>query len=129
MYELIGYNYERSSEHLDIIRRKERTNESLGEIYNRAKALLDSGKCSKYLLVLVYNGKVVDYNRLDYWHSTKKAKSMFFEETSHFPTWDYSSGICPYEDRPHDEGGMQGYMTRRCSAFQSVMKDDGILIE
>ena len=127
MYELIGYNYERSSKHLDIIRRKDRTKESLEEIYNHAEVLLNSGECSKYLLVLVFNGNVVDYNRVDYWYQTKKAKAMFLEETNHYPSWDYSSGICPYQDRPHHEGESKEYMERRCSAFESVMKDDGIV--
>ena len=125
MYEIIGINYERGTSTPSIIRMPGRTSEILNEVYNHGKALWDAGDCSKYLVALLLNGKMVDYNRPDYWNFGKKTK--FDEETSHFPNWDYAKTPCPYEDRIHHNGESQEYLMRMCKTYQEILQEEGAL--
>lgn len=126
MYELIGINYERATETPSIIRIPGRTQEALTEVYNHGKSLWDGGDCSKYLVAVICSGKMVDYNRPDYWNFENKRK--FTEETSHFPDWDYAADSCPYKDRKFHDGEAQEYITRMCGTYQEILKQEGVAI-
>ena len=83
--------------------------------YNHGKKLWDDGNCSKYLVALIMDGVVVDYNRPDYWNFKNPAK--YAEETKHFSTWDYQKNSCPYKDRAHHEGESKEYISRMCKVI------------
>ena len=125
MYEIIGINYERNNDTPSIIRRQGRTPEILNEVYEHGKSLWESGACSKYLVALIKSGKMMDYNRPDYWGF--KNKNMYDEETSHFPTWDYNENSCPYTDRKYHEGEAHDFMILMCRSYQEILKDEGAL--
>jgi hypothetical protein len=126
MYEIIGINYERAQSAPSVIRKQGRTPEILNEVYEHGKALWDSSDCSKYLVALFLNGKMLDYNRPDSWNFENRRK--FNEETSHFTDWDYSADPCPYKDRKHHEGEARKFYARMCATYQKIMREDGVAV-
>jgi hypothetical protein len=125
MYEIIGINYERGSVAPSIIHRPGRTPEIISEVYEHGKKLWDGGDCSKYLVALMMSGRVVDYNRPDYWNFENRKK--FNEETSHFPTWDYQESPCPYKDKEYRDGESQEYLTFMCGVYQNILNQEGAI--
>ena len=123
MYEIIGINYERSDKEPSIIRKRGRTSEILNEVYEHGRSLWESGKCSKYLVALIKSGKMVDYNRPDYWNFGNKKK--FDEETEHFPAWDYDKIRCPYKESIHRNGEAHDFLIYMCKVYQDILKEEG----
>lgn len=126
MYEIIGINYERATATPSTIRIQRRTPEALIEVYNHGKSLWDGRDCSKYLVALIFSGKMVDYNQPDYWNFEKFRK--FVAETMHFSEWDYAVTPCPYKDRKYHDGEAQNYMTRMCNTYQNILKQEGLAL-
>ena len=124
MYEVIGINYERNTLSPSVIRVRGRTSKVLNNVYEYGRELWDSGICSKYLVALVYRGKLVDYNRPDYWNFEKKNK--FTEETSHFSYWDYNLNPCPYSDKKYHNGEAHKYMSRMLNAYHFILMQEGV---
>ena len=99
----------------------------MNRAYEHGKALWDAGDCSKYIVVLVRNNKVVDYNRPDYWNFERHDK--FVEETSHFSDWNYRIKSCPYKESLHYIGTAKAYLKRMCKTYQEILEDEGITID
>lgn len=121
MYEIIGINYERRSYKPDIIYRQGRTYEILSEIYEHGKNLWNADDCSKYLIALLKNDEIVDYNRPDYWNFENKQK--FKIETEHFASWDYNKNICPYE-KIGDINTFTDCHYYMCAIYQNILDDE-----
>ena len=126
MYEIIGINYERSQTTPSVFRKQGRTLDILNEAYQHGKELWDSGDCSKYLIALFHCGKMVDYNRPDYWNFSNIRK--YDEEISHYSYWNYSLNPCPYKDRKHHEGEVIEYYARMCEIYQKILEQEGVVV-
>jgi len=120
---IIGINYERDSDKADIFVSETRTRKDIERAYRHGKNLWDNGKCSKYLIAVIIDGKVVDYNRPDSWNFI--SKQPFDRETSHFPEWDYEKDPCPYKGKRGM--GVERSLKHMCDAYQRILVDEGVL--
>jgi len=124
MYKIIGLNYERETDTPSVYIGEGRSTEIVNAAYNHGKKLWDNGDCSKYIVVVALDGRVVDYNRPDQWNF--RNFRGFQSETEHFPTWDYTSGKLPYRLKKYHEEEQKEFYERMFGVYERILKEEGV---